>query len=371
MYNFSEINILFIAPLPPPIDGQSKASKAVYDILVNRNNKIFTIDLRKKKLKNPFVPIIRIWEIISVLFRVSINKKKKDIIYVSLAESFFGNLRDLCIYLICYKQNKKIFIHMLGGAGMKTILEKDDYFSKLNKFFLKRIGGVIVEGPLNYEMYSKIISTEKIHIVPNFAEEFLIVSDEEINNKFNDLDLLKIVYLSNLLPGKGYNELADAYISLNGNLRKHIEITFVGGFESTKSENDFLLKIKEYNNIKYIGKFIDGVNKRKLFCESHIFCLPTYYPFEGQPISILEAYATGCAVITTYHSGIPFIFSDKVNGLVVEGKSVSNLKSTIEVMFENKESLKQFAFNNRDQVISKFRMASFQDSIIKLFNSVI
>jgi glycosyltransferase involved in cell wall biosynthesis len=90
-----------------------------------------------------------------------------------------------------------------------------------------------------------------------------------------------------------------------------------------------LNKIADNEELKYLGKFIDGVEKRKLYCESHIFCLPTYYPFEGQPISILEGYATGCAVITSNHSGIPFIFKDEKNGFMVEKKSVSSLTESL------------------------------------------
>ena len=96
--------------------------------------------------------------------------------------------------------------------------------------------------------------------------------------------------------------------------------------------------------------------------------MPTYYPFEGQPISILEAYATGCVVITSDHSGIPYIFSDKKNGYIVEKKSVPSLKKAIENTLLNINNLEDIAFHNRNEAVKKYRTSIYQDKIMKILN---
>jgi glycosyltransferase involved in cell wall biosynthesis len=363
------LKILFIAPIPPPINGQSKASIVLLEKLQLENNDVEIINLSKYSLKNGLNSIRRVFDVIIILVDVWSKRKNNDIIYLSLAESFFGNLRDLFIYGICYKSRHKIFIHMLGGAGMKEILSGNGIQKKVNVFFIKNIGGVIVEGPVNFETFSKIISVEKIFIVPNFAEDFLFVENHEIKTKYSNLKTIQILYLSNLIPGKGYDELADAFIDLPLPLQKEVNIVFVGGFESKEDEDGFVMKIQNYEGLKYIGKFIDGEKKRELYCNSHVFCLPTYYPFEGQPISILEAYATGCVVITTDHSGIPFIFSDKKNGFIVEKKSVLSLKNAIENTLNNKNELEITAFYNRDMALEKYRTSIYETSIHNIFQN--
>ena len=361
------MNILFIAALPPPICGQSKASKVLLDAL-QKKNKVDIINLGKKNLKNGVVSIKRIFEILVILAQTWNKKHGNDIIYLSLAESFLGNIRDLFIYLILYKNLDKVFVHMLGGAGMKKTLESNTFRKKINIFFLRKIAGIIVEGSLNFDMFSKVTSEKKIHIVPNFAEDYLFLSDHEIKDKYSKNEPIKILYLSNLLNGKGYKELADAYIETSESIKHKVNIIYVGGFESNNDESDFLTKIKNYAGIKYIGKFIDGEEKRELYSKSHVFCLPTYYPFEGQPISILEAYATGCVVITTNHSGIPFIFSDKKNGFLVEKKSVLSLQQAIEEIVRHKNNLESIALNNRNEAIEKYRTLIYQNTILNIFN---
>jgi glycosyltransferase involved in cell wall biosynthesis len=39
--------------------------------------------------------------------------------------------------------------------------------------------------------------------------------------------------------------------------------------------------------------------------QAHVLVLPTWYPWEGQPLSIIEAMAYGTPVISTEHAGIP------------------------------------------------------------------
>lgn len=55
------------------------------------------------------------------------------------------------------------------------------------------------------------------------------------------------------------------------------------------------------------------------------FALPTRYPNEGQPISILEAMGNGMFIITTDHAGIPDIVEDGVNGIVMKKCDVKHI----------------------------------------------
>ncbi|GAA3982749.1 hypothetical protein GCM10022246_38410 [Pedobacter ginsengiterrae] len=362
------MKVLFIAPLPQPVNGQSKASKMVLDSLAE-NDDVAIVNLSKQSLKNGFNSAGRFFEIFKAAKNVWKNRKNNDLIYFSIAESFAGNLRDLLIYLICYSSRKKIIIHMLGGAGMTEILQGKGLFSYLNRQIISRIGGVIVEGEINFITFSKVISKEKVHIIPNFADDFLFVSDREITKKFETTDPVQILYLSNLIPGKGYDELASAYIALDARFKAKVFINFVGGFESLQSEKEFLTKIAPHKGLNYLGKFIDGAEKRKLYCTSHVFCLPTYYPFEGQPISILEAYATGCVVITSNHSGIPFVFSDRTNGFGVEKKSIPSLKKAIEEVVSCKDELINIAFNNREEANEKYKTSIYQEKVKEVFKT--
>ncbi|RYX95114.1 glycosyltransferase [bacterium] len=369
-----KMKILFIAPLPlSPLDkvsGQSKAAKVLYDQLLLENHQVQVINLNKSSLDSGKVPVRRLMIILKLLQQAFRNRKGQDLIYISLAESFAGNMRDLAFYKILQNDLDKVFIHMLGGAGMKEILLKGGLQKRLNTSFMNKLAGVIVEGQVNADMFAQVTPQEKIHIVPNFAEDELFISDEELDAKFNNFANVNVLYLSNLLPGKGYQELVDAYLKLTSEERENINLTFVGGFASVTDEKEFLLKISNNNGIKYLGKYISGTEKREVYLKHQIFCLPTYYSFEGQPISILEGYATGCVVITSNHSGIPYIFKDEKNGFMVEKKSVDSIVYALRKAISDKPKLKDIAINNRNEALANYRTKTYTGKILKIFQKL-
>ncbi len=366
------MRVLFIAPLPPPTNGQSLASEVFLKKLNKiKDVKVEVVNMVKKNRPKNFLDKVK-RALVVVKFLLEIFQKKKDVglIYLTISESIAGNIKDWIIYLICIRKLDKMTIHMLGGAGMKKIIENHGIFYQVNKYFISRMSGVIVEGKTQSKTFLKLTSARKIHVIPNFAEDFLFVAEEEIRTKFMNTAPLRILYLSNLIFGKGYNELADGYLKLPGLLKNQIEIIFVGGFKSQESKEEFLEKIDGQNGLVYHAAFISGEKKRALYCSSHLFCLPTYYPYEGQPISILEAYATGCAVITTKHSGVADIFVDNVNGFEVDKQSSDSITSVIEHIIINKESLLDIAILNRNTAYDRYRTSIYTTSILKAVNLV-
>ena len=363
------MKILFIAPIPPPVTGQSLAVKVIYDEL-EKEHQVEVINLNKESFKSGLNSLKRLNQVAGILKAVWRQRKNNDIIYFAISESFAGNMKDLVIYLICFKSLRQTIIHMLGGAGMKRILESRGIQFRLNNYFINRLGGIIVEGNTQFKMFSKIISPEAIHVVPNFAEDFLFVSESEIEEKFYCVNPITILYLSNLIYGKGYVELVDAYLGLSDNQKEKIRIVFVGGFESDNFKSDFLQKINGSEGLEYLGLFISGNEKKKLYLKSHVFCLPTYYPFEGQPISILEAYATGCVVITTNHSGIPDVFSNGTNGFEVEKKSADSIRDVLQQIIDKPEQLLPLAISNRNVALEKYRTSVYTASLIRVFDSI-
>lgn len=360
------MKILFIAPLPPPLNGQSLAANTIR-LKLNTLNDIKIVNMAKLQPKTLKDRLYRYVEVAGFLLQVLIKQYNCKLIYLTISESIAGNIKDICIYLLCFHKLKYMFIHMLGGAGMKNILDKNVVLSKLNKFFINRMRGVIVEGQPQAHTFSRLISKDKIHIIPNFAEDYLFLSENEIKNKFSNIEPIRILFLSNLLYGKGHNELANAFIELSDDLKKRVKVIFVGGFEFDEQKTEFLDKISNHENLIYWGNFVTGNEKRTLYSESHIFCLPTYYPYEGQPISILEAYATGCVVITTNHSGIPDIFSNEINGFEVQKKSSASIKVVIEQILNNPTQLLSLALANNKIADTKYRTSVFCNNLNSVF----
>ena len=291
-------------------------------------------------------------------------------LYLTISESLAGNLKDLLIYSICFRRLRHMVVHLLGGANMRRLMRGDrPVLSRVNSFFLRRIGAVVVEGETQVEIFRGAVPRDRIHVVPNFAEDALFSSNERIDAKFRCTNPLRVLFLSNLLPGKGHEELVAAFLSLDAATQSSIEIDLAGGFETGDQETRFLVRLAGVHRVRYHGT-VAGERKRGLFDRAHVFCLPTYYPYEGQPLSILEAYASGCAVITTDHSGIRDVFRDEVNGFEVAKRSVADLKRTLEKAVAQPESLSRMARANLQAALEKHRASDYQRALSKVIEDV-
>jgi glycosyltransferase involved in cell wall biosynthesis len=359
---------LFVAPVPPPLNGGSLPVKVLHAAL-GVDHDIHVVNLNKNSLVSGVSSFGRMLDVLSIFRQVWARHRKNDTVYLTVSESLAGNLRDLVIYLICFRRIDTVVIHMLGGAGMNNILNRQRSLRRLaNKFFIRRLGAIIVEGKTQCDMFAAVAERSRIHIIPNFAEDDLFVSHDSVVRKFAETDPLRILFLSNMLYGKGHCELLEAYLGLDEDVREHVVVDFAGEFASDADRRRFLGMIEAKRGIKYHGS-VSGAQKRDLYANAHVFCLPTYYPYEGQPFSIVEAYASGCVVITTDHSGIRNIFADERNGFEVEKRSVRSLALGIMKAVTRRNALCSIALENLKQAERYHTRSTFLASMTSVLLS--
>ena len=232
---------------------------------------------------------------------------------------------------------------------------------RANELLVGRLAGAIVLGERHADIFDRALPADRIHLVPNFAEDYLFIEPAALEAKFRATTPLRVLFLSNLLPGKGHVELVAAYRALAGREQAAISVDFAGGFESPSQRDAFLGSIAGVPQLRYHGT-VRGEAKRALFHQAHVFCLPTYYPYEGQPISILEAYASGCAVVTTDHSGIRDVFAPDVNGYLVATRSSEAVKVALQGALADPERLRAMAAVNLETASLRYRTAIYTET---------
>lgn len=354
------MKILYIAPLPPPITGQSLVSKVLLDD-ISTWSQVDVIDLKKKNFKEGLDGVSRILEIASVLKKVFLKHRSSSVVYITVAESLAGNLKDLLIYFLCFFRLKTVVIHLHGGTIREKLWIRRRVLFRINRFFIGKLGAVIISGNSHQEIFNDFVEPERIYIIPNFSLDYLFVNKALINKKFMFSDnTIKVLYMSHMIPKKGYMKLLDAFFLLDNVTRDNFRIDFVGAFDTDKEKEEFINKIENQKNIRYHG-VVNDQNKKILFQDAHIFCLPTSY-LEGQPISILEAYASGCVILTTGQPGILDIFEHKKNGFLILPEPESIASALVEIN-KKKQDLEQIGLNNNSQACSLYRIQKYAHSI--------
>lgn len=354
--------VLLVGPFPNPISGVSIANLKVEEILENERK---FMPGRINMSFPDFNDKVGAFSIKKLLFFVGINFKALkvlsfDKIYITPGQSYYGILKYVVIILLSSLLGKEIIIHVHGNYLHQQYEVLSGIKKRIFRFLISRCKkGIVLSDSLRKNL-SPFINPESIFVIPNFAEDNLLGSNNEKSDDIN------IIYLSNLMEEKGIFQFLEAMEILNENSIK-FNAKVAGDIDQTL-RHDLLKRMGKINNLEYLGIVKDG-EKQDLLNWGTVFILPTFYRMEGQPISILEAYATSNLVLTTNHAGIPDIFEDEVNGYYVEKQSATSIVQKIEFLNKNKAILKTIGVKNKRYAQSNFSQDIFKRKIIECLSS--
>lgn len=355
----SKKRICLIGQFPPPIHGLSKAVETLYRSKeLNKSYDFIKVDITNNK---KFISNYRL-----------ISKTNADLFYFTISQSIGGNLRDLLIMHLLRKQGKKCLIHLHGGYFRKLYDENMIEFQrKWNRTALKNVCGAIVLGNSLRYIFEGLVEDEMIFVVPNCVDDEFLLPQDELEKKLREEpEIYHVLYLSNFIKSKGYDivlQMAKKYNEHPGDKKLHFD--FAGKFYGDNEKLSFENYVKD-NGLQDIVTYhgvVSGDAKRDLLKNSTFFALPTRYPKEGQPISILEAMGNGIVILTTNHAGIPDVVENEVNGCVKKnnGKLAETYLSYIYKTMNT--NLKKTQKENYEKVISEYLERRYIYHINKLF----
>ncbi|MGG0331038.1 glycosyltransferase family 4 protein [Priestia megaterium] len=360
--------IMIIGPLPPPIHGESlavlnviesKKVNEIYEVCSVNTNRINVTAAGQFSIGKILKDLNIIMKVIMKAFIM-----KKEIVYISISQTRLGLIRDLIIIFICSIRSKKIIAH-LHGNNLGNVINEMNRLEKIlvKKVFNRITSGIVLGKNLKDNFKSLVQNTD---VVAN-GIDINYIKEEEISHKQRDRDYITIVYLSNLIETKGYQELIYAVISL---LEKGIKIKLklAGSVFDQIKFKEVWKKVQHYNlesNIQYLGT-VEGEDKKRLLLDSDIMVLPTNYPIEGQPLSIIEGMAAGLPIISTSRGSIPDLITN--NGILIDSGEKKLIEQALIELINNPEKMKSMAQNSRGNFSRKFTLDKYIDSILDIIS---
>ena len=99
-----------------------------------------------------------------------------------------------------------------------------------------------------------------------------------------------------------------------------------------------------------------------------VYCLPSLW--EGLSIGLLEAMATGCAIIATPTDGTQEVIKNKQNGLIVPFSSPDKISNAI-LHFLTDENLRNRCRKNAASLVAElFNAQSVADAVVDIYKNI-
>ena len=250
--------------------------------------------------------------------------------------------------LICRPFFKRVILHW-HAAGLAKWLEVVVAMRSrsLTYRLMKQVDLSIVLSKYNRADAEKLFSRQ-IRIVsngipdpcPRFAEEILPrrrarsaarrkllsgakLDEADLRHTGGDPQEVKVLYLAHCTREKGVFDTLTAVALASQRLRSQqapvsLRLLVTGGFVKAEDKAEFDRQIAESgmaDMVEYLG-FVSGEQKLRLLREADLFCFPTYYENENQPVNLIESLAFGLPILTTRWRSLPELFPENYPGLV-------------------------------------------------------
>ncbi len=216
------------------------------------------------------------------------------------------------------------------------------------------------------------VKEEKISVIPAGLDcNRFKPTLKTATNKFGVSDeATKILFVGRLTPEKGIFDLLKAFSLMIKN-QQDVELLVVGsGTPKMQGQiKGFAENLKIQNKVKFIGS-IGYSDMAEIHNLADIFCLPsveTDFWSEQFGYALVEAMACEKPVVSTFTGSIPEIVKNGVTGILVEQKSILDLQSALEELYENKKEREQLGRNGRAWVLETFEANKVAKQLAKLY----
>jgi glycosyltransferase involved in cell wall biosynthesis len=178
---------------------------------------------------------------------------------------------------------------------------------------------------------------EKQIVIPNTIEESILLDQDELAAKRmtrQHRSEFRLLYLGSMTPSKGWADVVRAAEILH----QHdiaVKLDLVGRWESDQAEQVFADYVTQHGLSSVIihhGPVRDRAEIKAFYAQADAFVLPTYYPTEAQPLTIIEALNAGTPLITTRHAGIPEMLDEGVEGFFVSARQPEAIAAAVQRM---------------------------------------
>lgn len=315
-----------VGPFPPPVDGTTVAIERLgRSRLVGERFDVTRVDTSRGELPTDAKigrfevgkaarDLLDLARLVGVIAR-----RRPDVVYVSIAQTPLGYLRDGAKIALASALGRRCVLHLHGGSFRALYDGAGPLYRRWIRLTLRRADRVIVLAPSLGALFEGLVDRARIRVVPNCVDDELFLSPRELEEKAARAAAggeAQALFMSNFLESKGYRDVLEAARLLRER-GEAVRFVFAGSWPDAADEERTRAVVSRHGleNVRFAG-FVRGGEKRALLLESDLFVLPSYSR-EGQPISLLEAMAAGLPAVVTPAGGVPDVVAEGETGVFV------------------------------------------------------
>lgn len=362
--------VLILGKLPPPYMGPAIATKIILESSLKDHFRLIHINTQANTELTAigqwnFSKFFRNLTIYLSLFSICI-RQRPALVLIPISQSTSGFVKDSIFIWIARLTGTRVLIH-LRGSSFKNWVNKSSWFIRhYVQLVLSLSSGVIVLGKKLRYLFQDYFAEEKIYVVPNGGTYSLPLRNRTDENSF------EIVYLANLQPSKGIEDVIQAMKLLKEKNRNgsKFHLTVIGAWRNEQTRKAVTQWIEHYQLPVNVMTPDKAGNKFQHLMNADVFVFTPREP-EGHPWVIVEAMACGLPIISTDQGAITESVIDKQNGFIVPSSSPDKICEKLWLLMNDSELRIKMGEQSRLLYQTMFTEEKMVENLVTVFNKVI
>lgn len=171
-------------------------------------------------------------------------------------------------------------------------------------------------------------------------------------------DPLKVLFLGRLCERKGVRHMLEALG--DPRVRNESWIATLAGDGASAPYRRRAEELGLADRVSFSG-WVDSDEARAMLADTDVLVLPSHA--EGLPMSVIEAFAHGVAVVSTPVGAIPEILEDAVNGLLVSPGDSAQLAQALLTILQDEPLRRRLAESGRRTWEDRLDISSFSQQL--------
>jgi len=397
------MKLLVFAHVPPPFHGQSFMVGQLLEVLQDNGGdehpeqciQVFHVDSRLSNDVDEIarVSIRKLCRLLGYCLRamwLRVRHGVRHFYYVPAPGLRAAVYRDWIVMALCRPFFSNIIYHYQAAGVGEWLEDRATSWERwISLLLLGRPALSIALGDF-YHVDAEKLSPRRMVTIPNCAPDPCPDFESKLLPKRKDraatlrkwmthtegseatrVETYDVLFLSLCYRPKGLFDAVEAIALFNANLRACgrplvARLHVAGKFYLAEEQREFEERIAQPDlsddktRLVHYHGFADETEKRRLFERSDCFLMPSYYPMEAHPVSLVEAMAYGLNVIATRWRILPELFPPDYPGLA-DPESPVQIAEKLEVFAGqyHGEAL-------RERYLQRFTRAAFGEKIRKI-----
>jgi glycosyltransferase involved in cell wall biosynthesis len=364
--------VLIAGHLPPPMSGIGTYYQTLLSSSLPERANIQFIDTSSRRRVGSETGRWSISNLTSAIvdcfrFTKAVVKYRPEICHIATAVGLSFIKHSLCV-VVARLMGCKVLLH--PHCSFYYLYETQ---GKTWQWFVRKIVGLcqgVIVLSNEWGGLKEVVPDCPYYYLPNAInlESFKDVALEKLGSK-SDKPCLHILYLGHLGKAKGsFDLIAAAQFVLKQeqgvvfDLVGHEQV--VGDIKQLQGEvADF-----GFEQFVHIQPAVAGPEKIELFRLADIFIYPSYY--EGMPMAVIEAMASGLPIIATQVGGLPDLVLPGVNGILVPVGQPERMAEAIRQLVADPEMRRSMQENSLRLAQENFDIEKLVSRLLEIYQSL-